>query len=94
MRTLALVVLATALTALPSYADPNKDAEACKPDVFRLCSEHIPWRDRITDCLHQKKRQLSPACFQVFNRKPTRQAKPAPRDAQPATARYEPGSRR
>lgn len=90
MRTLALAVLAAALTASPSYADSGKDAEACKPDVFRLCSSHIPWRDRITDCLRQKKRQLSPACLQVFNRKPP--TKPAKGEAPSAVVRYEPGS--
>jgi hypothetical protein len=89
MRTLALAVLATALTTLPSYADSHNDAEACKPDVFRLCSAHIPWRDRITSCLRENKRKLSPACYQVFNRRP---AKPGKSEPPAAVVRYEPGT--
>jgi len=91
MRTpLAVAVLALALTPSPSPA--NDDAAACTPDVLRLCSSHIPSRDRITACLHEKKRQLGPACFAVFNRKPAKPGKPDRGDTPPAVARYEPGS--
>ena len=56
----AIAVLGIVFIPLPTLAD--NDAEACKPDVFRLCSAAIPWRDRIVACLHENKRKLSPAC--------------------------------
>jgi hypothetical protein len=89
MKTLAAVaVLVIVFVPLPTLA--NDDASACKPDVFRLCSAAIPWKDRIVACLHENRRKLSPACYQVFNRKPTKHAKPAQSD-RPRAAHYEPG---
>ena len=86
-------VMAVALLAMLSHtALANDDATACKPDVFRLCSSHIPWKDKIVACLHENKRKLSPACHQVFNRKPSRHAKPAQSEIRPTTAQYAPGS--
>ena len=90
MKTLAAVaVLGIVLVPLPALA--NDDAEACKPDVFRLCSAAIPSRDRITSCRHENKRKLSPACYQVSNRKPAKYAKPV-QSERPRSAQYEPGS--
>jgi hypothetical protein len=40
---------------------------ACTPDVWRLCSEHIPDVDRIVACLRQNAPQLSGACRAVFD---------------------------
>ena len=42
---------------------------ACKPDVFRLCSEFIPNRTAITNCLQRNKPRLSPDCRAVFEGK-------------------------
>jgi hypothetical protein len=39
---------------------------ACTPDVWRLCSEHIPDVDRIVACLRQNTPQLSGPCRAVF----------------------------
>lgn len=39
---------------------------ACTPDVWRLCSDQIPDRDRIVSCLRQNTPQLSGACRAVF----------------------------
>ncbi|MET0670984.1 MAG: cysteine rich repeat-containing protein [Xanthobacteraceae bacterium] len=90
MKTLAAVaVLGIVLFPLPTLAED--DATACKPDVFRLCSAAIPWKDRIVACLHDNRRKLNPACHQVFNRKPSKHAKPAQSDRSRA-AQYEPGS--
>ena len=85
----AVALLGMVSVPLPALA--NDDATACKPDVFRLCSAEIPWRDRIVACLHENKRKLSPACYQVFNRKPSKHAKPA-QSERPMAAQYEPGS--
>jgi hypothetical protein len=35
---------------------------------MRLCQQAIPDESRVTLCLVQNKRQLSPACAIVFNR--------------------------
>ena len=54
----------------PASADENRGTMeqqmACTPDVWRLCSEHIPDRDRIVACLRQNTPQLSGACRAVF----------------------------
>lgn len=39
---------------------------ACKPDVFRLCSWYIPSREKITACLHQNIAKLNPDCRAVM----------------------------
>jgi hypothetical protein len=53
---------------LPAIAEEGTadDRRACTPDVFRLCGEFIPNADRITACLQEKVRNLSPACRVVF----------------------------
>jgi len=60
---------------LPAMAEEGTADErrACTPDVFRLCGEFIPNADRITACLQEKVRDLSPACRVVFT--PSRAAR-------------------
>jgi hypothetical protein len=36
--------------------------QACTPDAFRLCSEHIPDADEIAACLRERHAELSDAC--------------------------------
>ncbi|HYC17286.1 MAG TPA: hypothetical protein VEC94_08770 [Pseudolabrys sp.] len=57
-----------AMAPLPAIAYSQADVEACTPDVMRLCLSAIPDATRVTHCLAQNKRQLSPACTVVFNR--------------------------
>jgi hypothetical protein len=45
----------------------EQDKSACMPDVFRLCSRHIPDVDSIVACLEYQKPNLSAACRVVFN---------------------------
>ncbi|NWG25547.1 MAG: hypothetical protein HXY30_14230 [Pseudorhodoplanes sp.] len=45
----------------------EQDRSACMPDVFRLCSRHIPDVDSIVACLEYQKPNLSAACRVVFN---------------------------
>ena len=73
MLKIAIVAVALALSAAPSFAaGKNQGSEearrACTPDVFRLCSEFIPTADKITACLKAKQSQLSPACKAVFGK--------------------------
>ena len=66
LSALAFIVMITA--PLPAIAYTQEDADACTPDAMRLCQNAIPDASRITQCLVQNKRQLSPACTIVFNR--------------------------
>lgn len=56
------------MAPLPAVAYTQEDANACTPDAMRLCQHAIPDASRVTLCLVQNKRQLSPACTIVFNR--------------------------
>ena len=70
----AVVVLgaavAVALTLSSARAETSAQREACKPDVFRLCSEFIPNHTAIVACLERNSDHLSPACRAVFDSKP------------------------
>jgi hypothetical protein len=54
---------------LPALANQGTTEErrACTPDVLRLCAEFVPDRNRITVCLQDKVRDLSPACRIVID---------------------------
>ncbi|MFZ1110446.1 MAG: cysteine rich repeat-containing protein [Rhodomicrobium sp.] len=49
-----------------SHSGTKEEQEACEPDVYRLCSDHIPDEDKIVACLRQNKKKLSPACRKVI----------------------------
>jgi hypothetical protein len=70
--TLVALVLAGATGS--SFAFTDKDGsdaarQACTPDVFRLCGAFIPDANKITTCLKDNKKNLSPACRAVFSSK-------------------------
>jgi hypothetical protein len=44
---------------------------ACRPDVFRLCSRYIPEIGQIVTCLRGNEARLSEACHQVMFAEPT-----------------------
>jgi hypothetical protein len=64
----AVAFIVTIMAPLPAIAYTQEDANACTPDAMRLCQNAIPDASRVTLCLVQNKRQLSPACTIVFNR--------------------------
>jgi hypothetical protein len=66
LSAIAFIVMVAA--PLPAIAYTQEDADACTPDAMRICQNAIPDADRVTLCLAQNKRQLSPACAIVFNR--------------------------
>lgn len=70
LRFLVVTILFTTGSATV-WADQGSFAQrrACKPDVFRLCSEFIPNRPAITNCLQQNKPRLNPDCRAVFEGK-------------------------
>jgi hypothetical protein len=69
-RLLAVALLAMGLVPLAAFAHTKDDEAACRPDVMRLCTADIPNETRIVACLARNKRQLSSACFRVFDRDP------------------------
>ncbi len=62
------VIVAMITAPVPAIAYTQEDADACTPDAFRLCQSAIPDAGRVSLCLVQNKRRLSPACTIVFNR--------------------------
>ena len=64
VMTLALLLAAGGVV----HADQESYAQrqACKPDVFRLCSAFIPRRGPITECLERNFNRLSEPCRAVF----------------------------
>jgi hypothetical protein len=64
---LAALVLSTVVGSNSAAERGTAEARrACTPDVFKHCSEFIPDADRITVCLRQKVRELSPECRVVM----------------------------
>src|ERR1700716_4082133 len=61
------------IAASPASSQENRGTfeqqMACTPDVFRLCSEHMPDVGRIVGCLRQNTAQLSNSCRAVFESK-------------------------
>ena len=69
MRKLSAVAFFVMFAApLPALAYTQADADACTPDAMRLCMHAVPDEGRVTACLIQNRKQLSPACTMVFNR--------------------------
>lgn len=61
----ALAVLAIGGGAA-SAQGTMQQRDACRPDVFRLCSSYIPDVGEILVCLRDNKLRLSEACHQVM----------------------------
>jgi hypothetical protein len=59
-----LAILCIGAAGLPAVANQGtpEQRRACTPDVLRLCAEFVPDPNRITVCLQDKIRYLSPAC--------------------------------
>jgi hypothetical protein len=62
--------VAVALAMSSARAETAAQREACKPDVFRFCSEFIPNHAAIVACLERNSDHLSSACRAVFDSKP------------------------
>ena len=66
----ALLIIGAPVAALAQSHTPEDEA-ACSPDVMALCQQYIPKRPEIIACLSARKRELSPACQEVFSRPPS-----------------------
>lgn len=62
----AAIALAAWGAAHAAYQESERQREACKPDVYRLCKWYIPSRSGITYCLYQNIDRLSSACRAVM----------------------------
>ena len=63
---LQLSLVAAAFAGVLACADASPAAAACTPDAMRLCSREIPDDDKVASCLAKNRKQLSPACAEVF----------------------------
>jgi hypothetical protein len=79
---LALSIAVTGAATSQEYRGTWEQQMACTPDVWRLCSEHIPDSGRIVSCLRQNTPQLSNGCRSVFES--SAQQTDTPRSAQAA----------
>ena len=62
------LTLAAGLLAAPALAQTADEQQACMNDAFRVCSEFIPNRERVTACMVQNKSQLGAPCRAVMAR--------------------------
>jgi len=71
-RVLAIVIAATLATAADAVAQTSSERQACKPDVFRLCSAGeiaaaaLGDRAGIYACFRAHRSEVSPACDRVL----------------------------
>ena len=70
MRTFCAALLTVVMIA-PAFAYTDEQVQACTPDVMRLCADAIPDQGRITQCMIQKRKQVSATCMLVMKRGPT-----------------------
>jgi hypothetical protein len=66
-RSLGAALIALALGGSGAFAQGTMaQQDACRPDVFRLCSNFIPDVGEIVACLRGNEARLSEACHQVM----------------------------
>jgi hypothetical protein len=63
----AALVSATLLSSPAAAQGTPEQREACSGDAQRLCGQYVPDVQRITACMSQKRRYLSPRCRAVFS---------------------------
>ena len=90
---LALSIAATGAATSQEYRGTWEQQMACTPDVWRLCSEHVPDSGRIVNCLRQNTPNLSNGCRAVFEtnaqQDASRAAQAAPRARSGPSARQQ-----
>ena len=63
----ALLGVASMVSPAAAQGTPEQRA-ACEGDAQRLCGQFVPDVQKITACMHAKRRFLSPRCRVVFYR--------------------------
>lgn len=65
---LALLLGLVLLTGTPALAQGTPEQRAaCEDDAMRLCGQFVPDVQRITACMHGKRRYLTARCRAVFD---------------------------
>jgi hypothetical protein len=63
----AAALIGLGLMAQPAAAQGTPEQRAaCENDAMRFCGQHVPDVQRITACMAQHRRYLSPRCRAVF----------------------------
>jgi hypothetical protein len=62
MKRLVLIVAAVLTGTTVALAESEEGRQACMQDAFKLCSEFIPDRERVFQCLASRQDALSAAC--------------------------------
>jgi hypothetical protein len=63
-----LVVVSFSLLVAPAGVKADDDAlgrKLCMTDVFLVCAQYIPDRERITHCLISNRKRISQPCRQL-----------------------------
>lgn len=63
-----VALIGLSLMAQPAAAQGTPEQRAaCEGDAMRLCNQYVPDVQRITACMAQHRRYLSPRCRAVFS---------------------------
>ncbi len=74
----ALVVFCLAFASIAARASPQEDQQACINDALTVCSQFVPDRERVANCLLSNRSRISQTCRMAlahFNQKVASPAK-------------------
>jgi hypothetical protein len=66
VKQLALVIAAALTATTVALAESEEGRQACMQDAFKLCSDAIPDRERVFQCLASHQDVISAACHAVM----------------------------
>ena len=66
IRMVSVALVMSAICSAAYAQGTMQQQDACRPDVFRLCSSYIPDVGAIVACLRGNEPRLSEACHQVM----------------------------
>lgn len=67
IRDLSVVVVLVGISVMPCQAAGTfEQRHACREDALKFCGQYVPDVARITACMEQHIRQLSPLCRAQF----------------------------
>jgi hypothetical protein len=65
---IALAFVCMAMAPVTVKADAQEDQAACMNDAFAVCSQFIPDRERVGNCLVANRSRISAACRSALTR--------------------------
>lgn len=70
IRDLSVIIVLVATAAAPCRAGGTlEQRRACRDDALKFCSQYVPDEARITYCMEQHLRYLTPICRAQFKTK-------------------------